>query len=162
MLTHPSQTIREGRLHFAIPCHLLDGNISLSTQLPGQQVTIENKPTRRAWCERWPDTTLALGFQPEMRPALFKGDLHRPAHHHPRQDLLCGCVESRTEEGLYPEFPLRIADHHITDLDRRQSRSVPQRGVREDQQAFALAPVPAHFLLSQGVSERFTQPCQLR
>jgi hypothetical protein len=36
MLTHQGQTIREGRLRFAIPCRLLDGDTARSAHPQGQ------------------------------------------------------------------------------------------------------------------------------
>ncbi len=93
---------------------------------------------------------LALGLQPKMGPRLFKGDLHRPASDDPWQDLRWRGLQVGTEKGLHAQQALGITDQYKAALHGRQARGVPQRGMREDPQLFALATVPVHLHVLPG------------
>ena len=73
---------------------------------------------------------LTLGFQPEMGPGFFKGDLDCPAHDDPLEDLGWGGLQVGTEVGFQAQFGLRVTGQHITDVDGGQSGCIPQGGVR--------------------------------
>jgi hypothetical protein len=143
MPTNQGQTVREGWLGFVIPCRYRHRDLLVLAQLQGQH------GHQREQCQQDGNGAgdglvrpLALGFQPEVRAGLFKGHLHRPAHHDPLQDLHGHGLQVGTEKRLHPQLPLRVAHDDKANRHRGQAGSVPQGCAREDPELFELAPVP--------------------
>jgi hypothetical protein len=100
MLAYQGQTIRERRLSLVIPGGHWERNLAIVAQPQGQQGDErEQSEQDRGGASNRLVRPLALGFQPELGSPLRKGDLDRPAHDDPRQDLPRGRLQVSTEIG---------------------------------------------------------------
>src|SRR6266850_4307673 len=113
MPPYHGQTVCEGRLDFAIPGR--DRHRDLTTLAQPQRQHGGDGEEGQQDRGRTGDglvRPLTWRFYPEMRPGLLKGYFHRPAHHHPRQDLLWRGLQVGTKKGLHPQFALGVRHSH--------------------------------------------------
>jgi hypothetical protein len=99
MPAYQGHTIRERRLSLVIPC--CDGYRDLTSLAPsqGQQGDEREQGQQgKGGARNGLVRPLALGFEPELGAGLLKGDLDRPAHDDPRQDLHWGRLQVGTKE----------------------------------------------------------------
>ena len=121
------------------------GCCPLGTQAQGQDGDQrEQARTGPVWCGRWPGPTTGVGFPAPDGLGLLKGDLDRPAHHDPGQDLLRVACRSVQKKAAIRNLPSGSPDQDKANRHRGQPGGVPQGGAREDPEPFALAPVPVH------------------
>ena len=114
------QTIHEGRLRFVIPRRRWYRELTPLAALQSQHSHDgEQGPQDRCGPRNGEVGPQALGLHTEMRPSLFKRDLHRPAHDDPWQDLRWCGLQIGTEKGVHPQFVLRVTHEYIADVDGR-------------------------------------------
>jgi len=75
---------------------------------------------------------LTLGFDAEMSASFLEGNLDLPTADEPDEDIARTSIEIGSEEGLWFELAVGIADEKPPDRHRRHARVIPKRGAAGD------------------------------
>src|SRR5215475_4695648 len=151
MLANQGHTIGESRFWLFVPSGGQDRHYAIRLETMGQEgdQREHSQQARSGTCNRQ-IAPLTLSLQSEVLARLFKGDLQRPAHDKPLNDLPRRCVEFSRGEDLVGVFSLWVPSDHEANRHRRLGLCMPESCAREDQDLFALSAVPINFGLFPG------------